>query len=63
MLMGMHFGDLQLVQKIPGRQSEAEPGDGHCDAVIPVACHPQQSMIASGALGKDKTIKLWVDDN
>nr|GMD56731.1 COMPASS-like H3K4 histone methylase component WDR5A [Ipomoea batatas] len=36
--------------------------EGHCDAVISVACHPTQNLIASGALGNDKTVKIWTQE-
>ena len=52
----------QVVQVLPGRDGPEEPGAGHCDAVLAVACHPKKSMIASGALGRDCTIKLWTDE-
>eukprot|EP00727_Mastigamoeba_balamuthi_P003313 m51a1_g1298 putative wd repeat-containing protein 5 (917) ;mRNA; r:188713-192360 len=33
--------------------------EGHKGAVLSVACHPQQSMIASSAIDPDHTIRLW----
>jgi COMPASS component SWD3 len=32
---------------------------GHNDVVVAVSAHPSQDVIASGALGKDCSIKLW----
>ncbi|KAK9846338.1 hypothetical protein WJX81_001869 [Elliptochloris bilobata] len=52
----------QVVQVLPGRPSKDAPGEGHCDAVLAVACHPKETMIASGALGADCTVKVWVDE-
>ena len=52
---------LQLVQKIEGRSSPEEEGDGHCDLVLAVARHPTSNIIASGGLSKDCLIKIWED--
>ena len=40
----------QIVQKLTG----------HTDMVLAVACHPSKSLIASGALDIDKTVRIWV---
>jgi hypothetical protein len=47
----------QLVQQLQGRPDENAPGDGHCDTVLAVDAHPKMSVIASGALEKDKTVR------
>jgi COMPASS component SWD3 len=49
----VYLWDLQtrkIVQKL----------EGHADTVISVSCHPEQSIIASGSLGRDKSVKIWV---
>jgi len=33
--------------------------NGHKDVVVAVDAHPTRSLIASGALDKDRTVKLW----
>lgn len=37
--------------------------EAHSDPVISVACHPTENMIASGALGEDKTVKIWTQED
>lgn len=51
------------MQKLEGRPDKDAPGDGHCDVVLTVSCHPQKSIIASGALDADCTIKIWADNS
>ena len=52
-----------MVQRLEGRPDRNAPGDGHCDAVLAVDAHPKLSVIASGALEKDCTVKLWADSS
>nr|CAG8521297.1 3044_t:CDS:2 [Entrophospora candida] len=50
----IYIWDLQskeIVQKLAG----------HSDVVISVTCHPKYSIIASGAIGNDRSIKIWFD--
>lgn len=49
----------KLCQKIEGRSNPSSPGNGHCDVVLCVDAHPNQTIIASGARTKDRTIRLW----
>ena len=58
-----HALRLQIVQKIPGRQNQDEPGEGHCDKVISVSCHPDRKLMASGSLSGDTSVKIWEDEN
>jgi len=37
--------------------------EGHKDVVVAVDSHPTSALLASGALDKDKTIKLWSQKN
>lgn len=57
-IYGLH---MQLAQRIEGRQSVEEDGDGHCDKVLAIAAHPTQKLIASAGLTKDRAIKIWED--
>ena len=49
------------MQRIGGRPTAEDVGDGHCDAVLAVAAHPLHPILASGALKKDCSIRLWGD--
>ena len=50
-----------MVQRIEGRPDAGAPGEGHCDAVLAVSCHPSRCVMATGALKRDPTIRLWAD--
>ena len=52
---------MQIVQKLEGRPSSDAEGIGHFAPVLGISCHHRMSMIASGALSPDNSIKLWVD--
>ena len=52
---------LQIVQKIPGRVTADDPGDGHHDKVIGISCHPDKKLIASGSLSGDTFVRIWQD--
>lgn len=54
---------LQIVQQIPGRETADEAGEGHCDKVIAVSCHPDRKLMASGSLNSDTSVKIWEDNN
>ena len=54
---------LQIVQRISGRKSADEAGEGHCDKVIVVSCHPDMKLLASGSLNSDTSVKIWEDTN
>lgn len=34
--------------------------EGHTDSIVALSCHPSRNLIASGALGNDKTMKIWI---
>lgn len=54
---------MQMVQRIPGRATKEEEGDGHWDTVLAISCHPEKKLLASGSLGKDPTVRVWEDKN
>lgn len=49
----------QVAQRLPGRASADDAGDGHCDAVLCTAASDKRPLIATGAHEKDCSIKLW----
>jgi len=62
---GVYIWDIDkkhIAQVLEGRQSSSSKGDGHCDAVVAIDCHPHKQVLASGALKKDCTVKIWIDD-
>eukprot|EP01103_Thecamoeba_quadrilineata_P010630 TRINITY_DN2345_c0_g1_i2.p1 TRINITY_DN2345_c0_g1~~TRINITY_DN2345_c0_g1_i2.p1 ORF type:complete len:129 (+),score=23.85 TRINITY_DN2345_c0_g1_i2:587-973(+) len=51
----VYLWDLQtknIIQKL----------EGHTDSVIAVDSHPTQSVIASGSLERDKSVRVWIDN-
>ena len=54
-------GSQQVVQKISGRASKEEAGDGHFNAVLATACHPDLNLLATASLEPDLRIILWED--
>mmetsp|Transcript_21785 Transcript_21785/g.30304 ORF Transcript_21785/g.30304 Transcript_21785/m.30304 type:complete len:377 (-) Transcript_21785:237-1367(-) len=57
-----NLNEKYVLQQIHGRKSSEEEGDGHCDVVVAVDCYSQGGVIASGALDKDRTVKIWISE-
>ena len=54
-----HVPTKNVVQKIAGRTTQEEEGDGHCGAVLATDSSHRAGVFATGSREPDNTIKLW----